>query len=120
MVEQRVGFVWTGAGFGVPLEAERWLVSTVNSLQGTVKQGFMRCTEIGWQAGFFHSETMVLRRDHHTLRGKSLNRLAAAVMAELHRDCFGTGRQGQQLRPQANTRYGRVCCKKGLDRLNGT
>mmetsp|Transcript_53303 Transcript_53303/g.125259 ORF Transcript_53303/g.125259 Transcript_53303/m.125259 type:complete len:315 (-) Transcript_53303:5901-6845(-) len=114
-VEQVGDVMRAGAGFRVPLEAERRLVSAGDALQRAVEQADVSGAQVGRQRVGVHRETVVLAGDADAATVQVLDRMVGAVVAELHLEGLGARGQRQDLMPEADAkdRYA------GLDQLGG-
>ena len=80
----------SGRCLGMTLEAERWTVGALESLQRAVEQRDVSHAAVGWKRGGIDRKTMVLRGDHHLFGVEVLHWMVRAMVAEFHLDGFGT------------------------------
>ena len=118
LLEQGQQIVGSGAGFRVPLEPERGLPLDRNALQGAVKQRTMRRLDVLGQTRLFDGKAMILARDHYAPGRKILNRVIGTVVTEFHLLGARTGRECEQLVPQANAENGNLLLEEAFNRFD--
>ena len=95
MIENRRDVMRSGAGFRMSLKAEGRFFPVMDSLQGTVKQGFVRCLQVIRQAFFIYGKAMVLGSNVNPALFKILHRMIGSMMAKFHLGSFGATGKGK-------------------------